>query len=112
LYGHIPNEAAVEIGQRLKIPPADIYGVIEFYEMFYSHPAGKKIIKVCTDLTCGMAGGELVLNEVCKHLDIAPNTNTTDGEYRIEHAPCLGICDQAPVVHAGNQVIVNPDPAE
>lgn len=110
LYGCLPEQVVKELGKGLKVPLADIYGVIEFYEMFYLHPTGKKIIKVCSDPSCAIAGADAVLEAICEHLDTALDSNTPDGEYRIERAPCLGICDQAPVVQVGNQVVVKAIP--
>jgi NADH-quinone oxidoreductase subunit F len=106
IYGFLPGDVAEEVGNVLKVPLADLYGVIEFYGMFYSKPAGRKIIKVCTDPTCAMFGGEEILSSICTHLKIKPNTTSEDREFRIERATCLGLCDQAPAVHVNSKILV------
>jgi len=106
LYGFLPEKVAKEVGKALKVPLADLYGVIEFYGMLYSKPTGRKIIKVCTDPSCAIYGGEEILSSICTHLKLNPNTTSEDREFRIERATCLGLCDQAPVVHVNNKVLV------
>ena len=35
-----------------------MYGVTEFYEMFHTHPVGQKVIRVCQDGPCAVAGAD------------------------------------------------------
>jgi len=58
LYGHVPEPVAEAIGRALRVPLADIYGVLEFYTMLYSQPAGRRIVRVCTSPMCSRLGGE------------------------------------------------------
>ncbi len=109
IYGFLPEVVAEEVGKGLNVPLTDVYGVIEFYEMLYPKPTGKKIIKVCTDPSCAMSGGEEVLSSICSLLKLPPNTTSDDLEFRIERTTCLGLCDQAPVLHVGGNVLVRAD---
>ena len=97
LYGWLPQEVASQIAQSLRVPLADVYGVIEFYSMFYNEPVGKKIIRVCTDQACALKGGDGLLNHLCSHYGIEPHQTTEDMALTIEPSPCLGLCEQAPV---------------
>lgn len=96
LYGHIPEPAARAIGKALRVPLAEVYGVIEFYSLFYPQPIGRRVVRVCTDPACQLAGGEMVLQALSAHLQLAPGQTSADGEYTLERAPCLGLCDHAP----------------
>ncbi|MBK9049660.1 MAG: NAD(P)H-dependent oxidoreductase subunit E [Chloroflexi bacterium] len=49
LYGWLPREVQTEISHALRVPQADIHGVIEFYTMFYNEPTAKRVIRVCED---------------------------------------------------------------
>ena len=95
-YGSISPEQAHRISHVLRVPEADIFGVIGFYALFHDEPTGQRIIRVCTDPSCALAGADDVLRETCVRLDIAPDETTADGEYTVEHSPCLGLCDYAP----------------
>ncbi len=45
-YGYISPEIARMVGTALRIPLADITGVIEFYSMLYDRPTAETIIRV------------------------------------------------------------------
>jgi len=98
LYGWLPPEAADEIGGALRVPLADVHGVIEFYSLFYNEPVGRRITRVCTDVACALKGGEDILSGLCARHGIGPGETTPDGGVTLESAPCLGMCDLAPAV--------------
>ena len=94
--GWLPRPVLTRIAQSLNMPLSDVYGVTEFYTMFYTKPIGKKIIRICEDGPCVMNGAHSVQTTLCKHLQIEPGETTPDGEYTIEPVRCLGLCDHAP----------------
>jgi NADH-quinone oxidoreductase subunit F len=96
LYGWISEPVATEISKSLRVPLADIHGVIEFYSLFYNEPIGKRVIRVCTDQACALKGGDGLLSHLCHHYDIEPGQTTEDLALTIEASPCLGLCEQAP----------------
>ena len=70
-------------------------GVIGFYTLFHEAPTGRRIIRVCTDPSCALADADQVSCMTCLRAtrDTAPDQTTADGEYTVEHSPCLGMCD-------------------
>ena len=46
LYGYLPEPVAAAIGQALRVPLADVHGVIDFYALFYREPVGRTVIRV------------------------------------------------------------------
>jgi len=103
IYGYIPEPVAVEIGRLLDVPLADVYGVIDFYALFYKAPVGKRVLRVCLDPACALSGGDEVLDALCAHLGTGPDQVTSDGAYTVEPSPCLGLCEIAPAVLAGER---------
>ncbi len=99
-FGSISPEHVHRISHLLRVPEADIFGVIGFYTLFHDQPTGRRIIRICTDPTCALKGADDVLRETCARLDIAPDETTADGEYTVERSPCLGMCDYAPAALA------------
>ncbi len=93
--GWLPRPVITRIAQALDLPLADVYGVTEFYTMFYTEPVGKKIIRICEDAPCAIRGAAGVKAALCRHLQIEPGETTPDGEYTIEPVRCLGLCDHA-----------------
>lgn len=112
IYGHLPEPVAAEIGRILHVPLADVNGVIEFYSLFYKEPVGKKIIRVCTDPVCCMAGSEGVMETITKKLGLKPGETSADGQYTIEPSSCLGMCEHAPAMLVNDTAIAKADPSQ
>lgn len=87
-FGFVSPEAVHAISRVLRVPEADIFGVIGFYSMFHDTPTGETIVRVCTDPACGLAGADAVLADAERQADGRPIT--------VEHSACLGLCDHAP----------------
>jgi len=97
LYGYLSEPVLKSISAALRVPLADIHGVVEFYTMFYSEPVGKRMIRICADPACAIAGAEGALVAACKRAGgIHPGETSADGSVTVERATCLGLCDQAP----------------
>ena len=94
--GWLPRPVLTRIAQALAIPLSEVYGVTEFYTMFYTQPVGKKIIRICEDGPCAIQGAATVQAALCRHLQIEPGQTTPNGEFTIEPVRCLGLCDHAP----------------
>ncbi|HKZ54980.1 MAG TPA: NAD(P)H-dependent oxidoreductase subunit E [Anaerolineales bacterium] len=110
LYGWIPEPVASAIGQALRVPLAEIHGVIEFYTMLYSRPTARTIVRVCTSPVCAQAGAESALQAACRHLGVAQDEATADGKFLVERAECLGLCDHAPAALIGETPVAGIDP--
>lgn len=95
-YGYLPEPVIEEIGEKLHIPLAEIYGVIEFYTMLYEHPVGRSIVRVCTSPICAQAGGVAALETARRHLGVTSNRPDANAGYTVEEVACLGLCDHAP----------------
>ncbi len=92
IYGYLPAEVAAEVARALKVPLADVHGVIDFYALFYREPVGKTVIHVCNDPACAMAGAESVFKMMRQKVELQSEMVT------IERAPCLGLCEHAPAL--------------
>jgi NADH-quinone oxidoreductase subunit F len=84
--GHISAEAVHAISKTLRVPEADIYGVITFYSLFHETPTAKRIVRVCADPSCALAGADKVLHDM----------DSAGDDVTVERSTCLGLCDQAP----------------
>jgi NADH-quinone oxidoreductase subunit F len=109
LHGWVVEEVATEIARALRVPLADVYGVIEFYAMFNRQPAGRTILRVCGAPVCAVAGADAIEEMLCRHLQTEPGEVSADGAFSVEHAPCLGLCDRAPALLVGDTALGNAD---
>ena len=81
--------------QRLGVPPADAFGVADFYAMFSLTPRPPVVVHVCDDISCQTRGAA----ELCEQLertDGPPGTPGADGRATWLRSPCLGLCERAP----------------
>ena len=103
-YGYIPREVAIEVSELLSVPLAKIYGVVTFYNFFKLQKAGKYIIQVCLGTACYLRGGDDLMKELERQLEIGVNGTTPDGLFSIEAVRCLGCCGLAPVIVVNGEV--------
>ncbi|HLX26407.1 MAG TPA: NAD(P)H-dependent oxidoreductase subunit E [Candidatus Cybelea sp.] len=82
-FGWISPGALNYVGERLRVAPADVYGVATFYAALSTTPKPKQFVHVCDDIAC--IGESEALISSLQHLGTA-----------IERSPCLGRCDRAP----------------
>ncbi|MDH7516681.1 MAG: NADH-quinone oxidoreductase subunit NuoE [Bacteroidota bacterium] len=97
-YGYIPEHAIDHISEIVKIPAADIYGVITFYAQFRLKPLGKYVIKLCDGTACHVNGSKNLLNAIQDALHITEDETTDDGLFTLQKVACLGCCSLAPAI--------------
>jgi NADH-quinone oxidoreductase subunit F len=133
-FGFISDDAVPWIAKKLGLQPINILELVTFYPMFRQKPAGKTHIRVCRTLSCAMAGGFELMENLCARLGIQrplggegmsatadssgsehnPIAVTADGNYSVEFVECLASCGTAPVCMIGEQLHeqVNPNSIE
>ncbi len=107
LYGYIPKHIVTLIAKTLKMPIAEIYGVITFYSRFSLVPKGKYSISICMGTACYVKGGEAILQEFSKLLHIGPDETTDDLIFSLIETRCVGECAVAPVITVNDRVYEN-----
>lgn len=112
IYGWLPEPVAAEVGRVLGVPLADVHGVIDFYEMLSRQPIGRTVARVCSAPVCALAGADGLAASLCRHLQIQPGEVSSDSKFTVEHAPCLGLCDQAPALLVGEAALGRADPRQ
>ena len=96
LYGWLPEEVQRQISNTLRVPLADIHGVIEFYTMFYNEPTAKRVIRVCESTSCHLQGSTAVIEAIEQQLGLQHGQTSADGQITYEKVPCLGMCEHSP----------------
>jgi len=107
LFGFLPEPLQIIISQKLNISHAEISGVISFYNYFTATPKGRYRISVCMGTACFVKGGEKLLEEFEKFLEIKAGEVTPDGKYSIDALRCIGACGLAPVVMINDKIYGN-----
>ena len=95
-FGYIPPETTEPIARATGLFPAQVQGVITFYEQFHTAPRGKNIVRVCRGTACHVRGGRTILKIVKQSLGVDEGETTPDMNFTLETVPCLGTCFLAP----------------
>ena len=106
-FGFINDDAVTWIAAKLGLQPINILELVTFYPMFRQEPVGKTHIRVCRTLSCAMAGGFQLMENLCTATEIKrerqgegmhnPISVSADGDYSVEFVECLASCGTAPV---------------
>lgn len=104
LQGYLPEGMQRIIARKLDIPVSRVYGVVTFYTFFTMTPKGKYPISVCMGTACYVRGGEKLLEELKRRLEIDVGQTTPDGKFSLDCLRCVGACGLAPVVMIGEKV--------
>ena len=67
-------------------------------------PKGKYPISVCLGTACYVRGGEKVLDELKKQLNVEVGGTTNDRKFSLDVLRCIGACGLAPVITIGDKV--------
>jgi len=103
----VPLGAIPEIAAMLELSPAQVYDTLSFYGFFKQQPCGQVRAWVCRSISCALRGGEEVLDALSHKLGVEPGGTTADGKITLEFGECLGLCDFAPAMLAGERVYKN-----
>jgi NADH-quinone oxidoreductase subunit E len=101
VLGYLPGEALSLVADHLSLNRSEVYGVASFYNQFRFNPPGKNPVKVCMGTACHVRGGEIILENFERKLEIREGQTTEDREFSIERVACVGCCALAPVALVG-----------
>ena len=96
--GYVSDAVVHEIARRLDLLELDVRGVLSYYSMLRTEPAGKYNIQVCTNISCMLVGGYDILDHCKARLKIGHKQTTRDGLFSLEEVECIGACCWAPAI--------------
>ena len=96
--GYLKKEDLMKLAKKLNMKIVDIYRVATFFKAFSLTPRGKYLIQVCLGTACHVRGGDKVLNEIERNLNIKAGETTEDKKFTLQTVNCLGACALGPVV--------------
>jgi NADH-quinone oxidoreductase subunit E len=97
-HGWLSRQALEEVAEALDLTPAYCYSVASFYDMLHLEPVGRHTIDVCTNVCCGLANAQAVLDAFEQELGVGPGETTGDGEITLRAVECLGGCSTPTIV--------------
>ena len=109
---YIPGEATHIVADHLNISSSEVYGVATFYNQFRFNPPGKNPVKVCLGTACHVKGGDIILENFERKLEIREGETTPDREFSVDRVACVGCCALAPVTVVGETVYGHMQPSK
>jgi NADH:ubiquinone oxidoreductase subunit E len=98
-FGHLSDDALRLVARTLDLPYPHVYGVATFYTMFRRDPAGKNVLRVCTNVSCMLRGAYDVLAGLEKRLGI--EAGDSKGDFHLVEEECIAACANAPAILCG-----------
>jgi len=95
---YLPREALERVSERMKIPLVQVVQVASFYKAFSLEPRGKHLVRVCLGTACHVRGGERILDQLKRILEVESGGTTRDNLFSLEAVNCLGCCASGPVM--------------
>jgi NADH-quinone oxidoreductase subunit E len=109
---YLPPAAIGMVADHLGISASEVYGVATFYNQFRFSPPGRHPIKVCLGTACHVKGGEIILENFERKLEIKEGQTTADREFSIDRVACVGCCALAPVALVGETLCGKMQPSK
>ncbi|HET9436625.1 MAG TPA: NAD(P)H-dependent oxidoreductase subunit E [Gaiellaceae bacterium] len=101
--GWLSPDAIREVADALELTPAYCLSIASFYDQYYLEPVGRTRVEVCTNVSCGLAGAQQVVEAFERELGIAAGETSEDGAFSLGTIECLGGCGWATVVAIDNR---------
>ena len=99
MLSHNPNEPLCPATQVMgKAQLTQGYSVATFYQSFRLDPRGEHEIRVCLGTACHLKGGQRIVEELERRLNVKAGETTEDMRYTLNTVNCVGACALAPVV--------------
>lgn len=96
--GYVPEYAIPVVAGVLNLSRAEVHGVVTFYHLFRSTPAGKRTLYLCRAEACQSMGARDLERHARERLKIEFHETTADGRFSLEPVYCLGNCACSPAV--------------
>lgn len=97
-FYYLPQEALERVAEKVGIPPVQVYQVARFYKAFSLKPRGKHLLTVCLGTACHVRGGDRLVDQIGRLLQVAPGETTEDKLFTLHAVNCLGCCALGPVM--------------
>jgi NADH-quinone oxidoreductase subunit E len=102
--GWIDDDAVKIAAKECDLTPIEVDEVASFYNLLLRRPAGRTTIFVCDSISCELCGSAVLTQRISEVLGIRPGEVTADGEIGLLPIVCLGHCERAPCLLAGETV--------
>ena len=97
-FGYVSEEMQRRVAETLDVSIGQVHGVVTFYHLFRTRPAGRHAIHLCLGTACHVLGADRILTALEEQLGVPVGGTTADGLFTLDVVRCLGTCSLAPVM--------------
>jgi NADH-quinone oxidoreductase subunit E len=97
-FGYLSEETLRSAAQHLRLPRAQVYGVVTFYHGFHTEPRGAHTCTVCMGTACHVRGAPRLLEQLERDTGVGAGGTTADLSLSVEEVGCVGACALGPLV--------------
>jgi NADH-quinone oxidoreductase subunit E len=109
--GWVSPEVEAGVARYLEVSDSHIRGLLTFYAMYNTKPAGRHEVWVCRTLTCWLRGAEKLREAALAKAGTATTGEVgPDGKFLVKDMECLGLCEVAPAVFIDGEAHIDVTP--
>jgi len=105
--GYITRAVLQAVAEAIGMTVDDVESVATFYTMYFRQQPGKKVIKVCTSISCYLCNCDALVSHLEQRLGIKRGETSVDGNYTLLTVECLASCGTAPVLQVNDEFVEN-----
>jgi NADH-quinone oxidoreductase subunit E len=109
-FGWISPAVEAGVAAYLGVSDQHVRGVVTFYTMFHTKPAGRHHLQVCRTLSCWLRGAPGLVNEIRTRTGLRPGETGKDGRFSVCEVECIGLCEVAPAIFVNDTAHGNVTP--
>ncbi len=98
VFGWLSPPVQLLCAERLGTSPVRAEEVATFYVMLETHPHGRHVVELCTNIGCCLSGAERMFEALKRKLGVENGGTTADGRITFREVECLGSCGTAPAM--------------
>ena len=103
-HGWLDDDAVRAAAAECDLTPLEVDEIATFYNLLLRRPAGRMPIFVCDSVSCELNGASTLIRRLSERLGIGLGEVTADGAFGLLPIVCLGHCEKAPCLLAGETV--------
>jgi NADH:ubiquinone oxidoreductase subunit F (NADH-binding)/NADH:ubiquinone oxidoreductase subunit E len=110
--GWLSTASLDAVAAHLRVPTSEVWGVASHYPELRLARPGRRLVRVCTGVSCRARGGREVLAAFERRLELRAGQTSEDGAVTLEEVDCAFACAVAPVVEVDHAYHGRVGPAD
>lgn len=108
--GYITPEGMQAVAEVIGCKVDEVESIVSFYSMYFDHPVGKRVVKVCTSIACYLHGCDQVLATFERELGLKRGQTSADRQFTLLGVECIASCGTAPAIQVNDEFEENVTP--